>query len=110
MSNLLLVLLMAAMPFFYPMWDNESQRIGVKMCTPFGYMLHGIAELLGLVWFLLLLLTSAYLIYEWIAGHFHLSLLWLLTTPYAVAYGGRILDWCSWILAKQKRVSLCMCE
>gem|GEM_PF-3837790 len=23
--------------FVYPMWDNESQRIGKKKCTPLGY-------------------------------------------------------------------------
>ena len=34
-----------AMLFIHPMWDNESQRIGKQKCTPAGYALHVIAEM-----------------------------------------------------------------
>jgi len=37
------------MLFIYPIWDNESQRIGKQKCTPLGYKLHGTAEGLGLI-------------------------------------------------------------
>jgi hypothetical protein len=26
------------MLFIYPMWDSESQRLGLKACTPRGYV------------------------------------------------------------------------
>ena len=35
--------------FFYPMWDNEVQRIGLLKCTPTGYHLRGLAGLLGVI-------------------------------------------------------------
>jgi hypothetical protein len=56
------------MLFIYPMWDNESQRIGKQMCTPLGYKLHETAELLGFIGLLLLLSTVAYLAYQGFVG------------------------------------------
>lgn len=35
------------MLFIHPMWDNESQRIGKRKCTPAVYALHAIAEMIG---------------------------------------------------------------
>ena len=46
------------MLFIYPMWDNESQRIGKQKCTPKGYNLHVIAELLGFIGLLVVSVTS----------------------------------------------------
>jgi len=62
--------------FIFPMWDNESQRIGKKKCTPLGYNLHCIAELIGFVGLLLFLLMLVYLSYRWIFGQFYKTLFW----------------------------------
>ena len=35
------------MLFIYPMWDSENERLGFKECTPSGYFLREIAELIG---------------------------------------------------------------
>jgi hypothetical protein len=90
------------MLFIYPMWDHESQRIGKQKCTPFGYALHGIAEMLGFLGLLLLLGTGAYLGYRGITGTFHVSLLWLLAIPFGLGIMGETLYQVSWELAARK--------
>jgi hypothetical protein len=90
------------MLFIYPMWDNESQRVGKQKCTPLGYKLHGIAELLGFIGILLLLATSAYLAYKAFGGAFRVALLWLLAVPFALGSIGEVLYWYSWRLAAKK--------
>jgi len=90
------------MIFINPMWDNESQRIGKQKCTPLGYSLHVIADLIGFIGLLLLLGTGAYLAYRTIAGTFHLSLLWLLAIAFIVGFIGSALYRYSWVLAEKK--------
>jgi hypothetical protein len=90
------------MLFIYPMWDNESQRIGKQKCTPLGYALHGVAELLGFIGLLFLLGTAAYLAYRGFAGTFRVSLLWLLAVPFVLGVIGEGLYWYSWRLAAKK--------
>jgi hypothetical protein len=90
------------MLFIYPMWDNESQRIGKQKCTPLGYTLHGIAELLGFVGLLLLFVLGAYLAYRWHAGTFYSSLLWFLVVPFILGIIGEGIYWYSWSLAAKK--------
>lgn len=90
------------MLFIYPMWDNESQRIGKQKCTPLGYKLHCIAELLGFIGLLLLLGIIAYLVYRGIVGTFQTPLLWLLATPFVLGVIGEALYQYSWILADRK--------
>lgn len=90
------------MLFIYPMWDNESQRIGKQKCTPVGYKLHGLAELLGFVGLALLLVAGAYLAYRNSVGTFHPSLLWLLGVPFGIGFIGEALYWYSWRLAAKK--------
>ena len=41
------------------MWDNESERIGKQRCTPLGYALHVVSDLIGFLGLLLLLATGA---------------------------------------------------
>jgi len=90
------------MLFIYPMWDNESQRIGKQKCTPLGYKLHSIAELLGFVGLLLLLAAGVYLGYRASRGAFHPSLLWVLAVPFGLGSVGEVLYWYSWRLAARK--------
>jgi hypothetical protein len=90
------------MLFIYPVWDNESQRIGKQKCTPLGYRLHGIAEMLGLVGLLLLLGVGVYLGYRAFRGTFHKSLFWVLAVPFGLGVIGEVLYRYSWRLAARK--------
>jgi hypothetical protein len=84
------------------MWDHESQRIGKQKCTPLGYKLHGMAELLGFIGFFLLLVVLAYLGHRKQVGTFHAQLLWLIAVPFGMGLIGECLYHYSWKLAARK--------
>ena len=88
--------------FINPMWDNESERIGKQRCTPLGYRLHVISDLIGFVGLLLLLAVAIYLGYQAITGSFRVSLLWLLLIPFAMGFIGATLFSYSWTLARKR--------
>jgi hypothetical protein len=90
------------MRFINPMWDNESERIGKQRCTPLGYTLHVISDLIGFVGLLLLFATGAYLGYRGIVGTFHTGLLWFFAIPFGLAFIGSALFNYSWLLARRK--------
>jgi hypothetical protein len=90
------------MLFIHPMWDNECQRIGKRRCTPVGYALHGIAELIGYLGLLMLIAMPAVLVYDWFAGKFHASLWWLLALPFGLGIVSEGLFAYSWWLAARK--------
>jgi hypothetical protein len=90
------------MLFIHPMWDHESQRIGKQKCTPAGYALHGIADLLGFVGLILFLGLGAYLAFKRVAGGFRASLLWLLAIPFGVGLVSDVLYHYSWVLARRR--------
>lgn len=90
------------MLFIHPMWDHESQRIGKQKCTPRGYALHGIADLLGFVGLGLLLGLGVYLAFKGIAGGFRASLLWLLAIPFGVGLVSEVLYHLSWVMALRR--------
>ena len=90
------------MLFFYPMWDHESQRIGKQKCTPLGYTLHVIAELLGFIGLLSLLGVGVYLAYRGLSQSFHPSLLWLLAIPFGLGLIGQTLYQFSWVMASRR--------
>ena len=90
------------MLFINPMWDNEAERIGKQKCTPLGYTLHGISDLLGFIGLLLLFGNGAYLGYRSIVGTFSASLLWLFAIPFGLAIIGSILYAYSWRLARRR--------
>jgi len=88
--------------FINPMWDSESQRLGKQKCTPRGYRLHLVSDLVGFFALFLLLATFVYLRFRSALGSFHESLWWLLAVPLAVALGGTLLHRYSWQLAERK--------
>jgi hypothetical protein len=90
------------MLFIHPMWDNESQRIGKQRCTPVGYAIHVIAELIGLSGLLLLLAVPVFLLWEGINGSFRASHLWLFLVPFGVGIISEVLIQFSWWLALRK--------
>jgi hypothetical protein len=90
------------MLFFYPMWDSECQRIGKKKCTPLGYRLHGIAELLGFAGLILLIAVAVYLKFRSAGFSFDQQLFWLLSLPFGIGLAGEFLYCYSWRLADRK--------
>jgi len=84
------------------MWDNEAERIGKQKCTPMGYALHVISDLLGFAGLLLLFGTFAYLGYRSFAGTFSAHLLWLFAVPFGLALIGSLIFGYSWHLAHRK--------
>lgn len=90
------------MLFIHPMWDNEGQRIGKQKCTPTGYALHAIAELIGFAGLLMLLAVPAFLAWKWFADTFRASLLWLLAVPFGLGIISEALFHYSWWLARRK--------
>jgi hypothetical protein len=79
------------MIFIHPMWGSESQRLGLKACTPFGYFLREVADGIGLVGLLLLFVVPLFLIYQVIVKHFSWPLCWALLIPFAIGVIGRVL-------------------
>lgn len=82
------------------MWQDEVQRIGKQRCTPTGYRLHGISDLIGFIAIILLLGVSFHIAYSAFQGTFTWSSLVLLLTPIGVAIVGNILHSYSWHLAE----------
>lgn len=72
------------MLFFHRMWDSEIERIGFRKCSPAGYQIRHLGELvgfIGLVWFVGALL---YLLYTAVTLSFTLASLRLLLWPLAL--------------------------
>jgi hypothetical protein len=89
--------------FIPRMWSDEVERIGKQRCTPLGYTLQGIGDLVGFVGLLLLLAVLAYLAYRGIAGTFHPLLLCLLFVPFGLGFLGSVIVSYSWSLAATKK-------
>jgi hypothetical protein len=96
-------LLILASLFIYPMWDSENQRLGMKACSPFGYTVRSIADLIGFFGLILLfgilgVLTPRYLRHQFESGDF-----WLLLVPLVVGLVGRVIFEFGWGLAAKKK-------
>lgn len=91
------------MIFIHPIWDTEHQRLGLKTCTPMGYLLHEIADGTGFTGLALFVGSSIFLIYRTIAHHFAWHLCWLLLISIAIGIIGRALHELSWLVAAKKQ-------
>lgn len=89
--------------FINPMWSSESQRIGMQRCSPKGYMLHGISDLIGLIATLLLFGVPIYIVYAAVGGRFTATMLFLLLVPITAAIAGNVLHSYSWRLADKRQ-------
>jgi hypothetical protein len=79
--------------FIYPMWDNESQRIGKMKCSKVAYSLHGIADYIGLLGLVFLIgISIAKVLYgssvSW----------WYFSIPFIVSLIGWFVLQLSWLL------------
>lgn len=90
------------MLFIHPMWFSESQRIGKQKCTPFGYVLHGIAEMIGFAGLLCFLIIALNLVYRGITSTFTVPDLWMLAAPFGIGLISEVFYQYSWWLAARK--------
>jgi hypothetical protein len=88
--------------FIPPIWDNESQRIGKQRCTPLGYGLHILSDLIGVTGLLVLLGSLCFIAYQAAHDAFTLPLLWFVAAAVAIGVVGRMLLHYSWHLAFRK--------
>jgi hypothetical protein len=84
------------------MWDHESERLGKRMCTPVGYALHVIAELIGFLGLLFLLVIPGVLSWHWFDGTFRTAFWQLLLIPFGLGVISEVLFRFSWRLARRK--------
>lgn len=72
------------MLFIHPMWYSESERTGTQKCSPTGYVLRGIADIIGLLGLVFLFVVPAVLVWNWFSGVFQASLWWLFALPFGL--------------------------
>jgi hypothetical protein len=83
------------MLFIHPMWDSESQRIGMQKCCPRAYEIHAVGELIGFLGLLVLFCTLA-----WIA--IARQSWWLLAIPLGVGIVSEALVQASWTMVARR--------
>jgi hypothetical protein len=91
------------MLFISPMWDSENQRLGLKTCTPLGYTVYSIGELMGFVGLLLLVAVPGFLVVRLFRHQFSARDLWLLLIPLVVGVVGRFLLILGWKFATKRQ-------
>jgi len=90
------------MLFIHPMWDHESQRIGKRKCTPAGYALHVIGEMIGFFGLQFRFVVPGVVVRKWWAGTLEPSLCWIFALAYGLGVVSEILVQSSWSLALMK--------
>lgn len=90
------------MLFIHPMWDHESQRIGMQKCYPLAYDIHAIGELIGFLGLLALLGTLGWMAYLRTIGGFAVQSWWLLTVPFGIGIVSEALVQASWAMVTKR--------
>lgn len=90
------------MLFIHPMWDHESERLGKQKCTPTGYTLHVVAELIGFGGLLMLFVLPIVLAWKVVVGRYENADLWVLVLPFGVGVVSEVMFQFSWSLARRK--------
>lgn len=88
--------------FLHPMWVDESQRIGKQRCTPVGYALHIVAELIGFCGALLFLMAPIMMAMHWLRGTFQPWMWWLWAASLTLGVISEVLYQFSWWLADRQ--------
>lgn len=89
--------------FIPPMWSDEVERIGKQRCTPSGYILHGIGDLVGFIGFLMLVVGMCYVGYRGLARTSGSAVIWIIGIPIAIGVLGSSIVRYSWRLAYRKK-------
>jgi hypothetical protein len=90
------------MLFIHPMWDNESQRIGMLKCWKAAYLVHGYGEVIGFIGILVLLGTVGYMIYVASFGSFSYTTWLLLCVPFGFGVVSEIMVQASWSMVARR--------
>lgn len=90
------------MLFIHPMWDSETQRVGMQRCTPAGYTVHAVGELIGFIGLLLVLATAGFLVWKALSGTFQWALLWWIALPLGLGIVSQVMVTCSWWMDDSK--------
>lgn len=90
------------MLFIHPMWDHESQRIGMQKCYPLAYEIHAIGELIGFLGLLTLFGILGWMAYLRAVGGFTVQSWWLLAIPFGIGIVSEILVQTSWYMVKKR--------
>lgn len=86
------------MLFIHPMWDSETQRIGMQKCHPLGYAMHAVGEFIGFIGLIFLLLAIGWMGYLWAVGKFSMQTWWLLTIPFGIGITSEAFVQLSWAM------------
>jgi hypothetical protein len=90
--------------FIYPMWDSENQRLAMRACTPLGYNVRCIADMIGFSGLIFLFLIIGFHIHRYLFGHpFESRCLLVLFFSLLVGFVGRVLFEFGWRLAARKK-------
>lgn len=90
------------MLFIHPMWDHESQRIGMQKCYPLGYAIHGIGELIGFLGLLALFGTLGWMAFLRTVGEFTDQSWWFLSVPFGIGILSETLVQASWAMVTRR--------
>ena len=90
------------MLFIHPMWDHESQRIGMQRCCPLAYDIHAIGELIGFLGLLVLFGTFGWMVFLRTVGGFTVQSWWLLALPFGIGSVSELLVQASWVMVTRR--------
>lgn len=90
------------MLFIHPMWLCENQREGMQTCTPLGYKLRVLGDLIGLGGLIMLMVVLGLLILRYFRHQTTSADYCLLLLPFIVGLIGKVLFMLGWHLAAQK--------
>ena len=90
------------MLFIHPMWDHESQRIGMQKCYPLAYEMHAIGELIGFLGLLALFGTIVWMAYLRSVHGFTALSWWLLTVPFGIGIVSEAVVQASWAMVARR--------
>lgn len=90
------------MLFIHPMWDSESQRVGMRKCWALGYYVREIGELIGFLGILSLLGAIGYVVYVANFGEFSTSIWLILLIPFGLGMVSEFLVQASWAMVSKR--------
>ena len=88
--------------FLHPMWDHESQRIGMLKCWRLAYKVHAIGELIGFAGLLTLVGSVGLMIFIAVFGKFTAVHWLLLAVPFGMGLLSEIMVQISWKMVARR--------